>query len=82
METKDFFNHGFGWTCRHCAAEFARCVADDAGNAQNPTRLFTEGENEGKAPALTNRAVARWADPEHRTLFCPRCGITELIDIG
>lgn len=42
---------------------------------------MTEGEAEGKVPRLTNEALAKWADPERRTLMCPRCGITELIDI-
>ena len=39
-----------------------------------------EGEAESKNPALSNLALAKWADPAHRTLVCPNCGITELID--
>lgn len=39
-----------------------------------------EGEAESKNPALSNLALAKWADPAHRSLVCPRCGITELAD--
>lgn len=41
-----------------------------------------EGEAESKQPVMANIALAKWADPAHRTLLCPRCGITELADIS
>lgn len=77
-ETNDFFNDGFGWVCRHCHSELSRSASE---SVSSHSRLMTEGEAEGKAPRLTNEALAKWADPERRTLMCPRCGITELIDI-
>ncbi len=39
-----------------------------------------EGEAESKQPELSTSALAKWADPAHRTLICPTCGITELAD--
>jgi hypothetical protein len=72
IELKDFYNEGFGWICRHCEDQSA------AAGAVN--RLLSEGESEGKEPALSTKAMARWADMEQRTLVCPVCGITELAD--
>lgn len=46
------------------------------------SRIMREGEAESKAPEMSNLALAKWADPAHRTLICPRCGITELVDIS
>ncbi len=69
-----FYNEGFGWVCRQCAAR--------AGKASEgrPARVFREGEAESKQPQLETRHIARWADPAHSTLTCPDCGITELIE--
>ena len=72
IELNDFYNDGFGWVCRHCSAELA-ALPHNGG----PPRLLVEGEAESKQPRLTNQALAKWADPEQRTLMCPRCGITE-----
>lgn len=77
QELNDFFNDGFGWVCRHCDR------AEQAGDPNGgPSRLITEGESESKTPELTNKALAKWADPAQRILMCPRCGITELADIA
>jgi rubrerythrin len=75
QELNDFFNDGFGWVCRHCDN-------DDATATDRPaaSRLMIEGEAESKSPKMTNRALAKWADPARRTLVCPRCGITELAE--
>ncbi|HVF29949.1 MAG TPA: hypothetical protein VNA22_03220 [Pyrinomonadaceae bacterium] len=74
IELNDFYNDGFGWACRHCAAELT-------GPSENTrSRLLLEGEAESKQPLLTNQALAKWADPEQRTLMCPRCGITESME--
>ncbi len=43
---------------------------------------MTEGEAESKHPRLSNAALAKWADPARRILECPRCGISELVDIS
>lgn len=72
IELKDFYNDGFGWICRHCE----RLPAPGSGK----NRLLSEGESEGKEPALSSKALARWADKEQRTLVCPRCGMTELAE--
>lgn len=72
-ELNDFYNEGFGWICRHCERELATPAAERS-------RLLEEGEAEAKNPRLSNVALAKWADPEQRTLTCPRCGITEPVE--
>jgi hypothetical protein len=71
---RDFYNDGFGWICRQCERELA--APDDSARS----RLLSEGESEGKNPRLSTIALARWADKTHRTLICPRCGITEPVE--
>jgi hypothetical protein len=39
-----------------------------------------EGEAESKSPRLSNPALAKWEDASQRTLFCPRCGVSELVE--
>ena len=75
-DLNDFYNHGFGWACRHCERELA------AETNENPahSRFFVEGESESKRPRLSNPALARWADAARTTLICPRCGITERVE--
>ncbi len=78
QELNDFYNDGYGWVCRHCNKELgARRRRTDG-----PSRLLTEGEAESKAPELSNRAMAKWADAARRVLICPRCGISELADLA
>lgn len=79
MKLNDFFNDGFGWACRHCAREAAE--ARTHSESDDRSRLLTEGESESKTPELANSFLAKWADPAHRYLICPRCGIRELADI-
>ena len=74
IELNDFYNEGFGWICRHCENEMKQ--PPDAGHS----RLLSEGEAESKQPEMSNGALAKWADPAQRTLMCPRCGITELVE--
>lgn len=74
-ELNDFYNDGFGWICRHCERESAQAKPDET-----VSRLMHEGEAESKQPNFSNKAMAKWLDPAHRTLICPRCGITELAD--
>ncbi len=76
QELNDFYNAGFGWTCRHCEAEQRMTEADPV------SRLLHEGEAESKQPRYSSPALAKWADPAHRVLVCPRCGISELADIS
>lgn len=73
QEFKDFYNDGFGWTCRRCAEE----VTVSSENARS--RLMREGEGESKQPVLSTPALAKWADDTRRTLVCPRCGTTESV---
>ncbi|MEZ5427762.1 MAG: hypothetical protein R2747_15945 [Pyrinomonadaceae bacterium] len=77
LEIRDFYNDGFGWICKHCEREFQRSKTSAD---ESRSRLLREGEAESKTPELSSAALARWADPEQRTLTCPRCGITELAD--
>ena len=76
-EFNDFYNKGFGWICRHCERELKTLEAE---SEQKHSRLMREGEAESKQPNFSNLALAQWADQADRTLICPRCGITELID--
>ena len=77
IELNDFYNEGFGWICKHCERELAKQTnASDS----KQSRLMREGEAESKQPKMSNEALAKWADLAHRTLMCPRCGITELAD--
>ncbi len=77
LELNDFYNDGFGWICKHCERELERQIKV---SNKKTSRLMREGEAESKNPKLSNQAMAKWADPAHRTLVCPRCGITELAD--
>ena len=74
-QLKDFYNDGFGWVCRQCERELK-----DEGVA-SVSRLMTEGEAESKTPELSNRAMAKWFDAAQTTLICPRCGLTEPVDV-
>jgi hypothetical protein len=76
IELENFYNHGFGWICKHCVREIKAPEIDSG----KQSRLMREGEAESKSPRLSNRAMAKWADKEQRTLICPRCGLTELAD--
>ena len=76
IELNDFYNDGMGWVCRHCERELARNSAPQGTHS----RMFREGEAEGKNPTLSNLALAKWADKTRRALICPRCGISELVD--
>lgn len=78
IELNSFYNNGFGWICRHCERE----LSADAADMRTHSRFMTEGEAESKQPAMSNKALARWADPARRTLLCPRCGVTELADLA
>ncbi len=73
-QLNDFYNDGFGWVCRACERELK------PEQTEAVSRLLREGEAESKNPTLANPALAKWADPERRTLTCPRCGITELAE--
>ncbi len=75
LELNDFYNDGFGWICKACERELK-----ETDNGETESRLMREGEAESKNPALSNRALAKWADAAERVLTCARCGITELAD--
>ena len=74
IELDHFHNDGFGWACKQCEAKLQQP------ETEIHSRLFREGEAESKQPKLSHAALAKWADKEHRTLVCPRCGLTEDID--
>ena len=75
MELEHFINPGYGWLCKHCYKEVETRVAPDEGRA----RFFTEGEAEDKELRLSTQALARWRDASRQTLFCPGCGIEEMV---
>jgi len=77
LELNDFYNDGFGWICKPCERELEQ---QENVSEKKTSRLMREGEAESKQPKLSNLALAKWADKAHRTLICPRCGITELAD--
>ncbi len=77
-ETLNFYNKGFGWVCRQCERELDLPV--ESGHSHS--RFMTEGEAESDRPRMAVAALAKWADAVQRTLACPRCGITELVDIS
>ncbi len=76
IELNDFYNDGFGWICRHCERE----LKQETEKREKPSRLLREGEAESKNPTFSIQAMAKWADVSQRTLMCPRCGITELVN--
>ena len=78
IELNDFYNAGFGWICRHCERDLMRTK----NLAQKHSRVFREGEAESKNPELSNLALAKWTDKTRRFLTCPRCGITEPVEIS
>ncbi|PYS88743.1 MAG: hypothetical protein DMF62_08975 [Acidobacteria bacterium] len=75
-ELKDFYNDGFGWICRQCERELSLDK-----DPQSKSRLMTEGEAESKTPELSNRAMAKWFDAAQTALICPRCSVTEPVDV-
>ena len=77
IELNDFYNDGCGWVCRQCDSELR---ADTPGLKRS--RIFTEGEAESKVPVMANPALAKWTDQTRRSLTCPRCGVTEAVDIS
>ena len=72
-EPEKFYNRGFGWICRNCEAAKPKPLP-------GRSRLMREGESEGKSPALSNPALARWMNAERTKLECPNCGTNENID--
>jgi hypothetical protein len=72
-DSSNFYNKGFGWICRRCEPDNSPPVSDQ------PSRLLTEGESEGKNPRLSTAALAHWADDTRQTLECPQCGMKESI---
>jgi hypothetical protein len=76
MEIEHFINPGYGWLCKHCLSEIDARASLSEGRA----RFFTEGEAEEKEPSLSTLALARWRDAAREALFCPSCGIEELVN--
>jgi hypothetical protein len=77
-ETHDFFNDGYGWQCRVCSKELSALKSA----VSSLPLYYREGEAESKNPLPTTQALARWTDATRRSLACPRCGVTELIEIN
>lgn len=77
IEIDNFYNDGFGWVCKPCAAELEEVQPESHSKL---SRIMREGEAESKQPRLSNVALAKWADNVRNTLKCPHCGSTEQID--
>jgi len=75
IEIEHFVNAGYGWMCKRCAEDDEILSASDERRA----RFFTEGEAESKTPRLSTPALARWRDASRQTLYCPRCGVEEMV---
>jgi hypothetical protein len=78
IQTSDFFNDGYGWQCRACSSELSVARTERS----SLPLYYREGEAESKNPLPTIQALARWTDATRRSLTCPRCGVTELIEIN
>ncbi len=76
IELKAFYNKGFGWICRHCESKHMAVPAP----VRKHSRLMHEGEAESKQLILSIPALAKWADPAHKSLVCPTCEISEVAD--
>jgi hypothetical protein len=76
IELGNFYNDGTGWICRQCERELAASPED----SNFPSRIFEEGEAESKTPKLASPARAKWTDATRRSLICPRCGVSELVE--
>lgn len=76
-ELNSFYNDGTGWVCRQCEHELVQVKSAD-----HRSRVFREGEAESKVPVLASPARARWTDKTRRFLTCPRCGITEGVELA
>lgn len=75
---KNFYNEGFGWVCIACESDLER----EVGRHPGPARSYAEGEAESRSPQLFNSALAKWADVAQSSLICPRCGMTEVIEVA
>ncbi len=71
-ELENFANEGFGWICK-------KCGNTNRNRGSEKSRLMTEGEAESKQPKLSNKAMAKWKDPERKILYCPICEVAERI---
>lgn len=78
MEIEHFINQGYGWLCKNCHEE----VETRDGPVEGRARFFSEGEAEDKEPRLSSQALASWRDASRQVLFCPSCGIEELVNKG
>jgi hypothetical protein len=76
MELDRFINLGYGWICKQCGPNQETRAKDDVARA----RFFSEGEAEQKEPALSSTGLARWRDASRQVLYCPVCGVEELVD--
>ncbi len=77
INLNDFYNDGFGWICKHCERE----LKQEKPVLHAHSRLMREGESESKTPQFSTLAMARWLDKINSILVCPRCQITESVDL-
>jgi hypothetical protein len=66
-----FYNDGDGWFCRRCIKKLDSLSPSDV----------TNGQGAVEDPDIADPRLARWMDRTRRTLICPTCGVTELMDL-
>jgi len=71
QETDYFVDFGYGWFCKRCAAQ-----ADAKTNSSHGTAGPAHDESEHKQEHF---GIARWTNAARQSLFCPNCGLEELI---
>ena len=65
-QTNHFFNLGYGWMCKHCAAA-------ETERQQSHSKT---GNQDSTQPKL---ALASWTDADRNALICLSCGIQERV---
>jgi rubredoxin len=74
-QTTHFFDLGYGWLCKHCSA----ADAERSNQPQRARSFFSHNEPEKKEPRPLGPPLASWTDSDRNALFCPRCGIAEML---
>lgn len=67
-----FHQTELGWVCIQCETMFY---------APQPERPRQSDQHSTDEP-VSDSFIAKWADLARRSLTCPKCGITELVEIS
>jgi hypothetical protein len=74
-ETDHFFDLGYGWLCKHCTAE----CAETKQNWFDRSRADFPEAKDDREKAVSQLRLARWTDASRQALYCPHCGLEELV---